>query len=170
MKSDISMKKTRRSKAKNSKGVYILAFAFIMLGLLAAIMIFSTSNSNNNSTTNKVKAGEYLRVTHSVSMGEFFNNGKNVKITELGLNITAVMGDAHSIIVYVDTQADISNDVYKFIGKGETLPISVKLNGYVTGLNAEGKFPVTVGLSCSEAVYDEITILIDPTEIIGPSR
>lgn len=164
------MKKTRRSKAKNSKGVYILAFAFILLGLLAAIMIFSTSNSNNNNTTNKVKAGEYLHITHTKSMGEFLYGGKAVMITELGLNITAVMGDAHSIVVQVDGQADPSADVYKFIGKGETLSISVKLKPTTIELNAEGKFSIEVDISCSEALHDQIPLLIDPTEIIAPSK
>jgi hypothetical protein len=155
------------SKAKNGKGKYFLILAFILLVLFAVLIVFSIKNNTSKPTSN-VKAGEYLQIVHTKSIGEFYNNRRTVKITELGLDITAVKGDAHSIIIYVDTQVDISNDVYKYIAKGETLSITVKLNGYITSLNPEGKFPVTVGVSCSEAAYDEITLLIDPDDIIAP--
>jgi biopolymer transport protein ExbD len=160
----------RRSKAKNEKGKYFLILAFTLLVLFAVLIFFSSIKNNTSKPTSNVKAGEYLQIVHTKSIGEFYNNRRTVEITELGLNITAVKGDAHSIIIYVDTQVDISNDVYKHIAKGETLSVSVRLKGYVTSLNSEGKFPVTVGLSCSEAAYDEITLLIDPDDIIGPTK
>lgn len=150
------MKKRRSGK---NKYLFIALTLFIVLILLA---IFSF-----NAQESRMKAGKYLHVAHTKSIGNFYNNGKTLVIKELGLNITAVHGDAHDIIIIVDSQVDIANDVYSFIGENETRSISVRLKGYTTSLN-NGKFPVEIGISCREVSPDDIIIYVDPSDVVAP--
>jgi hypothetical protein len=155
------MKKTGRSKTKRN--------ILITVAVAIAITLIVASALRNQNSSQKPPASEYLKVEHTRSLGEFFNNGKTVNIKELGLRITAVGGDATNILITgLRTQGEEYPSI-DFLRKGESKEITVQLSSYVTSLNETiGLFPVNFTIGCSEASASDITIYLKPDDIEGP--
>jgi hypothetical protein len=113
----------------------------------------------------KPSATEFFKVSHTASIGEFSNGNKTVNIKILGLNISAVGGDATDVQLIIDAQSDPLNDFYASISKGTSKSAEIQLKGYLTTLNDDGLFPVEFDIGCLETQTTTFTIYIDPQSI-----
>ena len=155
-----------RKRGRSNKSKYLLGSVVLSVVVIAlALGYLYRPNQNQNQ---KPPASQYLKVANTKSIGEFSNQNKTVLIKTLGLNITAVGGDATSIVVQVASQVDPTNDVWAFLAKGASQEAQIRLNGYMTVLNDQGKFPVEVDIGCSEATHEAIpiTLYLDPKDIV----
>jgi len=134
---------------------------------IAIIVIFASALRIQNNRW-KPPASEYLKVEHTKSLGVFYNNNKTVNIKELGLRITAVGGDATNVLITgLSTQGE-EYPYIEFLHKGESKEITVQLRSYFTSLNETiGLFPVELTIGCSEALPSDITIYLNPEDIVG---
>jgi len=148
-------------KSKNRskiKGKYLaLAIIIVVLIVFAAIAIVVVYLPKK-----KPLITDYLTVSHTKSFGQFLQNDTLVNIVDLGLRITAVGGDAHSIVVQIDEGSQLypENDVYAEILKGNYSDVVIELSGCYLPLE-NGKVTIHVEISCSEAegrAYLAITI------------
>lgn len=162
------MRKTK--KGSKGKAKYVV-FAFI----IAIIIIIAVVAIPNLAEKPLPLASEYLDVSHTKSIGEFSSNNRTVRITTLGLNVTAIGGDALSIIIIVRSQSEelgpeIGPPPTGILKKGETWDIPILLKGYVTGLiqkNDESVFPVEIQIGCQETLEEKITLYIKPEDIVS---
>lgn len=155
------MSKVKRRGKYSSKAKYVILTLIIVSIIIGAAIIMSLPPKK------KPPASQYLHVTHTVSVGEFYDQNTTVKIKILGLNITA-LEDAHSLLVIAQAQPEPE---YKdSLAKGETWSLAIELRGLVRHLN-EGSFRVEVGISCSEAEPEYVPVYLNPEDIIGvPAR
>jgi hypothetical protein len=154
----------RRSKSK----LWIAVFVSIIV--IIAIAVAANFNSQSK---RKPKISEYLNVGHTKSTGTFYNQNKTLIIKELGLNITAIMGDAHNIIIIVASSEEPY--IIDFLDKGNSALPSIQLRGYTTSLNETiGAFPLEIDISCQEAPAapedPPITIYLKTEDIVGISE
>jgi hypothetical protein len=156
----IMRRRARKSKIKRKALILMVVAAAIIITVIAAI-----KNPNN---PKKPLASEYLKVEHTKSLGEFYNNNRTVKIIDLGLRVTALCGDAHNILI---TNLPIgSGDLQPYIQYlriGEYKDLDITLD-YLTSLNEDGLFPLELTIGCSEAEPEDVTIFLKPEDIIGP--
>lgn len=141
--------------------ILVIVIVVIIIGILVAV---------NNSNRKRPPVSQYLEITHTISIGEFYNQNRTVKITYLGLNITAVGGDAHDLILFVRSQPEYPA-IKDFIPKGESWEPGegMLLRGYVTSLNEDDLFPVDIKIGCIEAVEEEVMIYLKPKDVVGTS-
>jgi hypothetical protein len=147
--------------ARHSKSKYWIAASVLVLALITIIAAISF-----DSQSKKPKASEYLKVGHTRSTGTFYNQNRTVAIKTLGLNITAIMGDANNILIIVDS----SDEPYSigFLAKGCSELPAIQLKGYVTTINVTtGSFPLQLEIGCREATNEEIIIYLKPEDIVG---
>lgn len=143
--------------SKQSKYVYA-AILILAIVVVSAIVISQIRSS-------KPQASQYFTISHTASLGEFSNQNRTVNIKILGLNITAVGGDATDVQLTIDAQADQLNDIYPSIPKGTAKPAEIQLKGLVTSLNDDGLFPVEFDISCPQTQLSTITIYLEPKDI-----
>jgi len=154
-------KSKKRSKIK---GKYLaLAIIIVALIIFAAITIVVYQPKKKPLIT------DYLTVSHTKSFGQFLQGDTLVNIVDLGLRITAVGGNATSIVVQVDegNQPYPENDVYKEIPKGNYSDVVIQLQGCYLTLE-DGKTTIHIEISCTEAegrAY--LTITIPEEDIVG---
>jgi len=163
------VRKTKRGSKGKAKYV---VFAFIIAIIIIIIIIAVVATPNQSK---KPLASEYLKVSHTASLGEFSNNNRTVKITSLGLNVTAIGGDAHTIIIIVESQPEdpgpeIGPPPTYILKKGESWLPAILLSGYVTGLterDGELVFPIEIQIGCQETLEEVITLYIKPEDIVS---
>lgn len=146
-----------KHRSKQSKYVYA-AILILAIVVVSAIVVSQTRSS-------KPQARQYFTISHTASLGEFFDGNKTLSVKILGLNIKAVGGDATDVQITIDAQTDQLSDIYPSIPKGTTQPAEIQLRGYVTSLNDSGLFPVEFDISCPEAQLSTITIYLDPKDV-----
>lgn len=137
-----------------------------MLIIIIVVVVAPTISSPK-----KPRVSDYLSVSHAGSFGRFLPYNQ-VEITLLGLRITAVLGNATSIVVQVDegNQPYPENDVYKNITKGQYLDVTIQLEGCILPLE-DGKCTIHIDIGCIEAAGPEtipIEILQEDIVAAGP--
>lgn len=151
------------SKHKSNTSKYVLIAIFLLF--VVVISAFAISSLNEHAQE-KRPASQYLRILHTRSVGTFYNGNQTVELKILGLNITAVGGDATDVQLIMDSQADRTNDYFRNITKGITVDMQVQLQGYVTHVNGQGLFPVEFDISCVQTTLSTITFYINPKDIV----
>ena len=160
---------------KTKKGSIGKAKYVVFVVAIALIIIIAVVAAPNLAEKPLPLASKYLKVSHTKSIGEFSNNNRTVRITTLGLNVTAIGGDALSIIIIVESQPEengpeIGPPDTGILKKGESWLPAILLSGYVTGLIQKGGepvFPVEIQIGCQETREEVITLYIKPEDIVG---
>lgn len=158
-------------RKRNSKNTYFWIFAAILLIMTVVIVVIIYKSPV------LPKPSEYLSVSHSKSLGKFYSNTNEVQITHLGLDIIAIAGDAHSIVIQIDEGRIVGPSnlidqpgnpiVIPFLSKGEKLPLEIDLQGCILPLES-GKCIVHIYIGCSEAPGpEEILIEILKEDIVS---
>jgi hypothetical protein len=130
-------------------------------------------DKHENQTQTQPSASQYFVVTHTSSTGTFTNDNRSVILAILGLNITAVGGDATAVQARCKSQANPVDDYINNLTKGPPgWDLQVALTGgdyNYMGLhllqNRQGMFQVDVTISCNEALTATIPVLINPNDI-----
>lgn len=161
------MPKNRPRRAHSSKAKYVIIVSIVAL---TAIVIWSSIVTNQPKA--KPKASDYLQITimKEGSLGEYYNDNRTVIIKLLGLNITAVGGDAHSIIVIVASQAEpevLPNPPDYFLPQNESCQAPLLLRGLRSNLNDDGLFPVYISVKAEETDPSNIWLFLKPEDIIA---
>ena len=159
------MKKKHRDRHTN-KVVYAIPILAVISIIVVAALITSEPKT--------WKVSEILEITHTASLaiatGRPPNQNESILIKTLGLKITAVGGDAHSIIVIISSLSQREEPpVNPFLRRGETWDLPIELLSYPTRLNEDGFYPVKISVTCIEAAEDEdkdITIFLKPEDLI----
>ena len=160
-------------RRRSNRNKYLLIITLILVVVVIAAFALST----NPTSSQKPSASEYFIVTHTTSAGSFSADNKTVVLTTLGLNITAVGGDATDIQVQCASQADRGDDYLQRLAEGPPgwdLPIALaggdyNYKGWSLRLNDQGFFTVKVTISCNEAETGTITVNLNPNDIVnGP--
>ena len=156
-------------KHKSNRNKYLLIV--VLLLIVAIVLAVAVTQTNSK----KPLASQYFIVTHTVSAGEFSTtDNETVVLTTLGLNITAVGGDATAVQVRVSSQANPIDDYLDSLPKGPPgWDMSITLvggtmnfRGLQRSLNSQGMFKVDVTISCNEATRAVIPVLINPNDVI----
>jgi len=154
-----------RRKKKQSKSKY-LAIALI----IASIIIIAIAVAMTYQPSKSVKVSDYLKLSHTRSMGKRVSSNL-IEITKLGLNLTAVGGDATSIVIQIEEgqivgPSDLINEpgepiVFPSLLKGKTKDFQIDLEGCVIAFK-NGKCTVNITISCVETgAYNPETIAIE---------
>lgn len=157
------MRRIRKKKQSRSKYVWIFALITLIVVIVVAVTVTYQSQP-------LPRVSEYLRLSHTKSLGKFHSSNL-VEITSLGLNITAVGGDASSIVIQVDegNQRYPENDVIKEVKKGESYEHVIELEGCILPLE-NGKCTVHIDISCVEtgaSKHELIPLEILQQDIVG---
>jgi hypothetical protein len=148
-----------RRGSNQRKYAYVAILLFVIV-VVSAIVVSQIRSS-------RPSAIQYFTASHTASIGQFSSGNRSVNIVILGLNISAVGGDATDVQIYMDAQADPLNDAYPNIPRGTSKGVEIQLTGYLTSLNDDGLFPVEFDIGCLEALTSTFTIYIDPKDIHG---
>ena len=154
-------------KRKSSRDKYVLIAVFLFAVVVVSAIVVSITQSR------KPLASEYFTITHTGSIGTFRDN-TTVTLKILGLNITAVGGDATNPQLLCDSQAYPLDDSYNgTLVKGESWDYQIELTGgdYQTHgltvyLNNENMFEVDVQIGSKECELGTITVALDPKNIM----
>lgn len=160
-------------KQKSNRGKYLLISVFLIILLVAVIASAATMFRGANGR--KPSASQYFIVTHTSSTGEVSDDNKSVILSILGVNITAVGGDATAVQVKCTSQANPVDDYCDNLAKGPPgwdLPIALtggdwNYHGLLVRLNNQGMFQANVTISCNEAQTATIPVLINPDDIVN---
>jgi hypothetical protein len=147
-------------------------YFYIAMLLFAVVVVSAVIVSQTQSR--KPLAKDYFTIVHTRSIGTFYNQNRSVILTILGLNITAVGGDATAPQILCDAQASPVDDVYDgTLAKGKSWDMPVALtggdyqsHGLPAEINAQGMFEVEVTIGSQEVQQGDITVLIDPADIV----
>lgn len=158
-------------KRRSNRNKYILAAILLLAIVIVAAFALSQTKSR------RPLASEYFIVTHTLSTGEFSNQNRTFTITTLGLNVTAVGGDATDVYVRCTSQAEPENDYIKNLTKGPPgwdLPVvlsggAYNFHGLSVRLNDQGMFSANVTVACNEAEAAAITVLMNPEDLVDLS-
>jgi len=151
------MTKTKGRSRHSSNAKYIILALFLVLILTGVVIVI-------NMPKKKPLAHDYLHVVPTLSVGEF-DDQKTVIIKTLGLNITAVGGDAYDIIVTISSQEE--PEWREFLPKGETWSAGFTLQGLRSVLNkTDGLFHVQIGIKCAETEPEYMWLRLKPQDII----
>ena len=129
----------------------------------------------NQASSQKPLASQYFIVSHTTSTGEYLtSDNKTFKITTLGLNITAVGGDATNVYVKCNSQAEPESDYLENLTKGPPgwdIPVVLaggvfNYQGATVKMNDQGMFSFNVTISCDQVESDRIRVLINPEDIV----
>jgi hypothetical protein len=149
-----------RSRKSGRKRIYLAA------GIITtAIILIVASAVLSYRPSGKPSASQYLMVAHTASIGEFSDQNTTVSLKIIGLNITAIGGEARNVRVIIDSQANVIDDVIDDISQNESAPMEIQLRGYVTALDSQNEFPVELDIGCVEAESATITLYLDPKDI-----
>ncbi len=136
-------------------------FVIIIIAVIVIVAAMAANKPRN------LKVSDLLQITHTVSLAVPTPPGQNesILIKTLGLNITAIEEDVHSIVIVVGSQQE--PDVILSIPKGESWPAAIEYLSYPTRLNDNGVYPIKVSLSCSEAAkHEDIWIYLKPEDVL----
>lgn len=148
-------------------------YLFIAILLLATVIV--AAFAFNQTSSKKPSASQYFIVSHTTSTGEYLTfDNKTFKITTLGLNITAVGGDATNIQIQCNSQAYPTDDYLENLTKGPPgwdIPVVLAGGDYhypgaTVKMNDQGMFSFNVTISCDQVQSDRIRVLINPEDII----
>jgi hypothetical protein len=146
---------------KSNKGKYLfIAIVALIIVIIAAFALTQTPVGR------KPAASQYFKIVHSASLAENVTGNGNVLLKTLGINITAVEGDATDVQITMDSQANYLNDIYPSIPNGTTKPAQIELQGYLTTLNDNGLYPVEFDIVCPQADMSTITLYLNPKDIV----
>jgi hypothetical protein len=153
---------------KSNRNKYVLVAVFLFAIVVVSAIVVSITQSR------KPLASEYFTITHTESIGTFRDN-TTVTLKILGLNITAVGGDATNPQLLCDSQANPLDDSYNgVLHKGESWDYQIELTGgeYQTHgltvyLNNENKFEVEIQIGSKECEVGIITVIVDPKDIMN---
>jgi len=156
-------------KRRSNRNKYLLVAILLLAIVIVAAFALSQTKSRRPS------AGEYFVVTHTLSTGEFSNQNRTFTIATLGLNITAVGGDATDVYVRCTSQAEPENDYLTKLNKGPPgwdLPVVLaggefNFRGLSLRLNDQGMFSTNVTVACNEVEAAAITVLINPEDLVN---
>ena len=154
-------------RRKGNRNKYVLVAVFLFAVVVVSAIFVSMTQSR------KPSASEYFTMTHTRSIGTFRDN-TTVTLKILGLNITAVGGDASYPQVLCDSQANPIDDSYNgVLAKGQSWDYQIELTGgeYQTHgltvyLNNENMFEVEVQIGSKECELSTITVALDPKDIL----
>jgi hypothetical protein len=148
-------------------------YLFIAILLVAAVIV--AAFAFNQGSSQKPLASQYFVVTHTTSAGEYLtSDNKTVRLTTLGLNITAVGGDATNVQVFCNSQAEPESDYLVNLTRGAPgwdLPIALaggqyNYRGLSLRMNDQGMFALDVTISCDQVKSAKIPVLINPEDIV----
>jgi hypothetical protein len=146
---------------KSNKGKYLfVAIVALIIVIVAAFALTQTPVGS------RPTASLYFKIVHTASLAENVTGNKSVLLKTLGINITAVEGDATDVQVTIDSQANNLNDIYPSIPNGTTKPAEIELQGYLTTLNDNGLYPVEFDIVCPQADLSVITLYLSPKDIV----
>jgi hypothetical protein len=152
------MTKTKGRSRHSSNAKYIILALFLVLILTGVVIVISMPKK-------KPLAHDYLHVVPTLSLGEFYDQNKTVIIKTLGLNITAVGGDAYDIIVTIASQQE--PEWRENLSKGETWSAGFTLQGLRSVLNkTDGLFHVQIGIKCAETEPEYMWLRLKSQDII----
>lgn len=144
------MRKKRRKRRKKIKEVLVLLVVILFL-VLAVASFLSQQRSQE-----KMPAEEYFRVFDAtVDDAEPRTNDTVVvgwMIYGISFKLQAVVGDAHNVVVQSWAMADlvyfgdIPKDRFGYVSQMSPRPY-----GYMSKINEDGEFPMTIRISSKEA-------------------
>lgn len=157
------VKREKRKHRKHSnKNIYIYSFFAIMIGIIILSAIYQTQFSQ----TEKLSAEDYFEIRDAIVIDADWERSTSdvLFITQISFNITAVGGDAHSVIV--STPGMISEEdwpIFSELKQDETqnvvippfYPSSYAVRSIMT---SEGDYPLRIRIDSEEA-SGYITIL-----------
>jgi len=154
----------RRNSNRNK---YVLVAVFLFAVVVVSAIVVSITQSR------KPSASEYFTITHTASIGTFSGDNTTVNLKIMGLNITAVGGDATNPQLLCDSQAYPIDDVYNgTLAKGQSWDYQIELvggeyqtHGLTAYLNDKGMFEVEVQIGSKECELSTITVALDPKDI-----
>jgi hypothetical protein len=166
---ELKMSKNKRRRTSSNKTKYVMAVSLVALASLVTWSIIAT-----NHPTAKPKASEYLQVIamSGGSVGDYGPKNETVTIKILGLNITAIGGDARSIIVIVASQIEPEvgpSPPDYFLPQNQSWQAVILLQGLHSHVNDDGLFPVLVSIKCTETDPSDIWLYLKPEDIIATS-
>jgi hypothetical protein len=153
---------------KSNRNKYVLVAIFLFAVVVVSAIVVSITQSK------KPLASEYFTIAHTGSVGTFRDNA-TVTLKILGLNITAVGGDATNPQLLCDSQAYPLDDSYNgTLAKGQSWDYQIELTGgdYQTHgltvyLNDENMFEVEVQIGSKECELGTIVVALDPKDIMN---
>jgi hypothetical protein len=154
----------RRNSNRNK---YVLVAVFLFAVVVVSAIVVSITQSR------KPSASEYFTITHTASIGTFSGDNTTVNLKIMGLNITAVGGDATNPQLLCDSQANPIDDSYNgTLAKGQSWDYQIELvggeyqtHGLTAYLNDKGMFEVEVQIGSKECELSTITVALDPKDI-----
>lgn len=154
-------------RRKSNRNKYALVAVILFAVVVVSAIVVSITQSR------KPSASEYFTITHTKSIGTFRDN-TTVTLKILGLNITAVGGDATNPQLLCESQAYPLDDSYNgTLVKGESWDYQIELTGgdYQTHgltvyLNNENMFEVEVQIGSKECELGTISVALDPKNIV----
>ena len=147
---------------------------YLLVAILLLVIVIVAAFAASRTGGQKPLASQYLAVAHTASTAYYPSTTSNTTIilTVLGLNITAVEGDATAVYVQCRSQAYPADDELASLAKGKMwdAPITLtggelRFRGLQVSMNTQGKFEVDVTVSCNEARSATIPVSIDPKDI-----
>ena len=159
-------------RRKSNRNKYVLVAVFLFAVVVVSAIVVSITQSR------KPSASEYFTITHTASIGTFSGDNTTVNLKIMGLNITAVGGDATNPQLLCDSQAYPIDDVYNnnatngVLAKGQSWDYQIELvggeyqtHGLTVYLNDKGMFEVEVQIGSKECELGTITVALDPKDI-----
>jgi len=155
-------------RRKSNRNKYALVAVFLFAVVVVSAIVVSITQSR------KPSASEYFTITHTRSVGSFSGENTTVTLRILGLNITAVGGDATNPQLLCDSQAYPLDDSYNgTLAKGQSWDYQIELtggdyqtHGLIVYLNNENMFEVEVQIGSKECELGTIIVALDPKDII----
>lgn len=139
-------------------------FVIILIVVIVVVVAMAANKPRN------LKVSDLLQITHTASFAMPAVPGQNdsILVRTLGLNITAIKEDVHSVTVIISSQQEPTL-ISPFIPKGESLSVAIEYLSYPTELNEDGVYPVEVTLGCEEAAEPaDIQIFLEPEDVFIP--
>jgi hypothetical protein len=122
------------------------------------------------------RATEYLRVVHSVSLGEFaLPDASVLYLKQVGIDVTAVGGEASSILLDVEALipgGEGDYNYYDFLAQNETWSAAIPLSNMYLELDpTTGTYPFEIlHVNVHEAESENLTLHISPDKIISTAQ
>jgi hypothetical protein len=132
------------------------------LAILVTLVIFSSLSQKSKP---KPPANEYLKVQHTRSIATTYTeDNKTIIIKTLGINITAIGGDDHYVIIDVGSQ---DPKIITEILNGTTLDYPIDQVSIPTELDTDkGVYLISIEIQCQEAEHASLLIEARPQDII----
>jgi uncharacterized protein YpmB len=154
--------KVRRKKRKWGKIIGILSLVTIMI----VIITLSALYQSKLQPIQKESADEYFSFSEAQALVAATNDNKSIIVSEVYFNITAVGGNASSVLVS-PTQGYVSKDDYpqfEEIIQNQSKQVDVKYPYEVLSPRTDKGYAVYFYVECDEAVRARVTIYITEFE------